>query len=114
MLARHFVLRYAKTMNPAVTGLAADACAVIDGWGWRGKLRELENWVKRAVIMADGKLVMAVDLDGKAGEASALNLRAPRELADREAIRQALTRADGNILGHRGCSGSAGRRDTIF
>ena len=101
LLARHFVLRYAKTMNPAVTGLAADARAVIDGWGWPGNVRELENRIKRAVIMADGKLVTAIDLDldGKAEEASALNLRAARELADRKAIRQALTRADGNISG---------------
>ncbi len=101
LLARHFVTRYAKTMNPVVTGLAPDARAVIDGWGWPGNVRELENRIKRAVIMADGKLVTAtdMDLDGKEEEAVALNLRAARELADRKAIRQALARADGNISG---------------
>jgi two-component system NtrC family response regulator len=88
-------------MNPAVTGLAPDARAAIDGWGWPGNVRELENRIKRAVIMADGKLVTAIDLDldGKAEDAAALNLRAARELADRKAIRQALVRADGNISG---------------
>ncbi|MGA1799792.1 PEP-CTERM-box response regulator transcription factor [Sphingomonas sp. 4RDLI-65] len=101
LLARHFVMRYAKTMNAAVTGLAPDARGAIDGWGWPGNVRELENRIKRAVIMADGKLITAadLDLDGKAEEASALNLRAARELADRKAIRQALARADGNISG---------------
>jgi two-component system NtrC family response regulator len=101
LLARHFVTRYAASMNPVVTGLAPDARAAIDGWGWPGNVRELENRIKRAVIMADGKLVTAtdLDLDGKAEEASALNLRAARELADRKAIRQALARADGNISG---------------
>ncbi|MCP8889236.1 PEP-CTERM-box response regulator transcription factor [Sphingomonas faeni] len=101
LLARHFVTRYAASMNPVVTGLAPDARAAIDGWGWPGNVRELENRIKRAVIMADGKLVTAtdLDLDGKAEDASALNLRAARELADRKAIRQALARADGNISG---------------
>ena len=101
LLARHFVTRYAASMNPAVTGLAPDARAAIDGWGWPGNVRELENRIKRAVIMADGKLVTAIDLDldGKAEDAAALNLRAARELADRKAIRQALVHADGNISG---------------
>lgn len=101
LLARHFVTRYAKTMNPAVTGLAPDARAAIDAWRWPGNVRELENRIKRAVIMAEGKLVTAADLDlGDADEDEmALNLRAVREAADRRAIRHALARADGNIAG---------------
>ncbi|SFO04830.1 PEP-CTERM-box response regulator transcription factor [Sphingomonas sp. OK281] len=99
LLARHFVTRYATSMNPVVTGLASDARAAIDGWGWPGNVRELENRIKRAVIMADGKLVTAtdLDLDGTMEQTSALNLRTARELADRKAIRQALARTDGNI-----------------
>ena len=101
LLARHFVTRYARSMNVAVTGLAPDARAAIDAWPWPGNVRELENRIKRAVIMADGKLITAADLDleGKAAEAVPLNLRHVRELADRRAIRQALSRADGNISG---------------
>ncbi|WEK42703.1 MAG: PEP-CTERM-box response regulator transcription factor [Candidatus Sphingomonas colombiensis] len=97
LLARHFVTKYAKTMNPAVTGLAADARAAIDAWGWPGNVRELENRVKRAVIMADGKLVTAGDLDLAEPDDAPINLRAVRETADRTAIRRALARADGNI-----------------
>jgi two-component system NtrC family response regulator len=99
LLARHFVTRYAKAMNVAVTGLAPDARAAIDAWPWPGNVRELENRIKRAVIMADGKLISAADLDleGKAAEPVPLNLRHVREIADRRAIRQALSRADGNI-----------------
>ena len=101
LLARHFVTRYARTMNTAVTGLAPDALAAIDAWRWPGNVRELENRVKRAVIMAEGRLVSAadLDLDGSATEEAALNLRTVREAADRKAIRHALTRADGNISG---------------
>ena len=99
LLARHFLTTYAKTMNPAVTGLSADARAAIDAWSWPGNVRELENRMKRAVIMAEGKQVTAADLDlgdrDRAGEP--INLRSVREEADRKAIRHALARADGNI-----------------
>jgi len=99
LLARHFLAKYAKTMNAGVTGLAPDASAAIDGWSWPGNVRELENRIKRAVIMADGKLITAADLDlgGTADTADGLNLRAAREVADRKAIRRALSRAGGNI-----------------
>ena len=101
LLARHFVVRHARALNPGVAGLSPDALAAIDAWGWPGNVRELENRVKRAVIMADGKWVTAADLDLAAldGEALPLNLRSVREAADRAAIRRALVQADGNISG---------------
>ena len=101
LLAKHFVTRFAKEMNPQVKGFAPDALAAIDGWTWPGNVRELENRVKRAVIMADGKLVSAEDLDlpqsDEEGADLALNLKAAREQADRRMIRQALARSEGNI-----------------
>src|SRR3546814_1360047 len=52
-----------------------------------------------AVIMADGKLITAADLDLDGDEEAGLmlNLKAARELADRKAIRLALARTEGNI-----------------
>jgi two-component system, NtrC family, response regulator len=104
LLARHFVGRFAREMNPKVQGLSPDAVEAIDAYGWPGNVRELENRLKRAVIMADGKWVAAADLDlPGAPEQSAgtlpINLRAAREVADRRAIRQALSRTENNISG---------------
>ncbi|ALR20705.1 PEP-CTERM-box response regulator transcription factor [Sphingobium baderi] len=102
LLARHFLNRFAKDMNPQVKGLAPDALAALDAWQWPGNVRELENRMKRAVIMADGKHVTAADLDLD-GEREAggdvVNLKAAREMADRRAIRRAIARTDGNISG---------------
>jgi two-component system NtrC family response regulator len=98
LLAQHFLRKYAKAMNSAVTGLSPDARDAIETWGWPGNVREMENRMKRAVIMAEGKLVTAGDLDlTKDGEREPLNLRTIREQADRRAIGNALARADGNI-----------------
>ena len=100
LLAKVFLARFAKEMNPAVKGFAADALAAIDAWRWPGNVRELENRVKRAVIMAEGKLVGAADLDlaeSAAGEVCALNLKSAREQVDRKVIRHALARSEGNI-----------------
>ena len=99
LLAKAFLARFAREMNPQVKGFAPDALAAIDAWGWPGNVRELENRVKRAVIMAEGKLVGAEDLDLAAGDAedAPLNLKAAREQADRKVIRHALARSEGNI-----------------
>ncbi|MFM9829041.1 MAG: PEP-CTERM-box response regulator transcription factor [Sphingomonas sp.] len=98
LLARHFVAKYAKAMHSAVTGLAPDALDAIDTWGWPGNVRELENRVKRAVIMADSKLVTAADLDLPSNApVLPLNLKTAREATDRDVIRSALARAEGNI-----------------
>src|SRR3712207_3873313 len=99
LLAKHFLHRFAREMNPQVKGLSPGALAAIDEWSWPGNVRELENRMKRAVIMADGKLITAEDLDLEARAEAALpvNLKSARELADRRAIRQALARTENNI-----------------
>ena len=100
LLAKSFLARFAREMNPAVKGFAADALAAIDAWGWPGNVRELENRVKRAVIMTEGKLISAADLDlpgADNSESLVLNLKSARETADRRVIRHALARSEGNI-----------------
>jgi two-component system, NtrC family, response regulator len=102
LLAKHFLMKFAPSMNPTVKGLAPDALAAIDRWTWPGNVRELENRIKRAVIMADGKLVSAADLDlGKPAdnddEIDMINLKAVRDIADSRAIRRAIARTEGNI-----------------
>ena len=102
LLARHFVNRFAREMNRPVHSLSPDALEAIDAYAWPGNVRELENRIKRAVIMAEGKTIGLDDLDlpGTRSEAPVpINLRAAREVADRRAIRQALSRTDNNISG---------------
>ena len=103
LLARHFVNRFGRELNAGVQSLTPDAIDAVAAYGWPGNVRELENRIKRAVIMAEGKSVTAADLDLPTANGAAddgalpINLRSAREVADREAIRQAMSRSDNNI-----------------
>lgn len=99
LLAKHFVSRFAREMNPSIKGMSTSALTAIDAWKWPGNVRELENRIKRAVIMAEGKFVTADDLDfGDEDEGDLLlNLKAAREASDRKAIKRAISRTEGNI-----------------
>ena len=98
LLAKHFLNRFAKEMNPGVKGLSTAALTAIDQWNWPGNVRELENRIKRAVIMAEGKFVTADDLEfGEDDDELLLNLKAAREVADRKAIKRAISQTEGNI-----------------
>jgi two-component system NtrC family response regulator len=104
LLARHFVNRFGRELNPGVQSLSPDAIDAVAAYNWPGNVRELENRIKRAVIMAEGKSVTAADLDLPKANAAAndplpINLRAAREVADRKAIRQAMSHTDNNISG---------------
>ncbi|MFL6741651.1 MAG: sigma 54-interacting transcriptional regulator, partial [Sphingomicrobium sp.] len=102
LLARHFVNRFSRELNSKAQALSSDALAAILAYAWPGNVRELENRIKRAVIMAEGRSIAADDLDLPGGEPDAaelINLRAAREIADRKAIRQAMSRTDNNISG---------------
>jgi two-component system NtrC family response regulator len=99
LLAKHFVSRFAREMNPTVKGMSTGALTAIDAWNWPGNVRELENRIKRAVIMAEGKFVTADDLDFSDEDHGdlLLNLKAAREASDRKAIKRAIARTEGNI-----------------
>jgi len=99
LLAQAFLERYAKEMGRNIRGFTADALGSLETHSWPGNVREMENLIKRATIMADGNQISASDLGLNAGQASPqlLNLRQARENAERLAITQALARSEGNI-----------------
>src|SRR5690606_4456891 len=81
-------------------GFTAHALAAIDAYSWPGNARELENCIKRAMVMSDGAMIVAEDLglpDPTAAALSPFNLREVRARAERQAIGQALATTDGNI-----------------
>jgi two-component system, NtrC family, response regulator len=99
LLASYFLRKFNEQYKRHVKGFTTDAMTALKCHPWRGNVRELENRVKRAVVMADGALVSALDLDlGEVeGEAPVLDLRTARNRAEREVLQLALTQTGGNL-----------------
>lgn len=100
LLARAFLAKFTEQQGKSAMQFAEDAIEAIEGHGWPGNVRQLENAVKRAVIMADGNRIMRDDLglDGEIGKPDPVNLRQVREEAERKAVVRALARSDGNLV----------------
>jgi two-component system NtrC family response regulator len=83
----------------ALRGFAPDALNAIQAYPWPGNIRELENRINGAVIMAEGKYIGADDLGlpAESPDLEWLNLRSARQRAESDAIRQALAVASGNL-----------------
>ena len=114
-LLEHFLKSAADDNGKAVSGITADAMAVLNSYDWPGNIRELRNCVERMVVLARGKLLTISDIpreivDALAGaEAAAPAVTASSSAAgpatppvldihanERTAIRQALEQAGGN------------------
>jgi transcriptional regulator with GAF, ATPase, and Fis domain len=63
VIARHLLARYAKEFDSPVKGLNPAALAAIRRYAWPGNIRQLENRLKKAVVLAEAPLVTAEDLD---------------------------------------------------
>ena len=100
LLARAFAQRFSGSENRKPVVLGDDALAAIEAYAWPGNVREMENCIKRAVIMSDGQYVSAEDLglDVAASEPRIFNLRQVRDDAERNAVMQVLSKVDGNIV----------------
>jgi DNA-binding NtrC family response regulator/ABC-type nitrate/sulfonate/bicarbonate transport system substrate-binding protein len=61
-LARHFLDIYRRQLGKPDIGFAADAIAALQRHRWPGNIRELENVVQKALLLAGGSLVGASEL----------------------------------------------------
>ncbi len=63
VIAKYFLQKYAREFGAKVRGFTPAAVVAMRKYGWPGNIRELENRVKKAVVLADRALVSAEDLD---------------------------------------------------
>jgi two-component system NtrC family response regulator len=99
LLARAFVARFTEPGRRDPLSLRQDALEAIERHAWPGNVREMENCIKRAVIMADGPAIGAADLGLEPPEEPMpLNLRQVREEAEKQAVLKVMARVDGNIV----------------
>lgn len=100
LLARAFLSKFADEQRKPVKGFTPQALEALTAHHWPGNVRELENRIKRAVLMAEGKYVTPTNLELKepasTGE-EVSTIRASRESRERDLVRLALEKSEGNV-----------------
>ena len=118
LLVEYFVARFARRMKKKIREIPTPALQAMTEWTWPGNIRELQNFIERAVILTTGEC-LEVPLEefkpartkGASREKSrSLNLRE----VEREAILEALRITNGRISGPGGAAVLLGLKRTTL
>jgi two-component system NtrC family response regulator len=99
VLAKALLQRYADENKKKITEFTKQAIRAIETYNWPGNIRELENRIKRALIMAEGPKITPEDLElvSVYRKYEKLGLKDAREALERDFIQRALARNRGSI-----------------
>jgi len=120
ILVRHFVSRHARRMGKNIETIPEEAMAALVAWKWPGNIRELENFLERAVILSRGAVlhVPLAELELMEEEEEEQELAASSNptlvAAEREHILRALREAKGIIGGPGGAAERLGLKRTTL
>ena len=120
LLVRHFVQKYGRRMKKRIDAIPARAMKALSEYHWPGNIRELENFVERAVILSDGSELQPplAELARQEEASSALVGSASHsttlEEAEREHILQALKVTHWVIGGADGAADRLGMKRTTL
>jgi len=118
ILVRHFVAAHSRRMGKVIESIPDDTMQALIRWPWPGNIRELENFLERAVSLTSGPVLYVPlaeletreqELEGDA-ESESPTLQA----AEREHILRALRDANGQIGGEDGAAARLGLKRTTL
>jgi two-component system response regulator HydG len=97
VLAKFLLDKYAKELGSKVKGFTPNALIAIHKYDWPGNVRQLENRIKKAIVLCDKTLVGPEDLDlFPEALAPIMSLTQAREEFQRRYILEVLERNNGN------------------
>ncbi|MBP5301754.1 MAG: sigma-54-dependent Fis family transcriptional regulator, partial [Bacteroidales bacterium] len=96
-LAQMFLERFALKYHRPLTGLTPDAAALLTENRWSGNIRELGNCIEKAVILSEGNVLTANDIQLEAAKPAGKTIKAASEAEEERLVREAMERTDGNI-----------------
>lgn len=97
IIGKALLQKFNQEFNSNVQGMTDSAMQAMLSYNWPGNIRELQNKLKSAVILADSKYITAEDLGLTTQKSKIDTLRKVREVAETQAIRHAHTLANGNL-----------------
>jgi PAS domain S-box-containing protein len=116
ILVRHFVAAHSRRMGKHIESIPDATMEALTRWQWPGNIRELENFLERAVILTRGPVlyVPLAELEVQ-GEQVRDELENPTlQAAEREHILRVLREADGQIGGPDGAAARLGLKRTTL
>jgi len=99
LLMEEFFNTFSHEKNPQLKGYSSAATYAITRYSWPGNVRELMNRIRRAMVLAEGRLITVDDLglDSPAVPARTEVLTDSRDSAEKHAVIASLSRADRNV-----------------
>lgn len=97
IIAKALLTKYADELKSPVKGFSPAALAAIRKYAWPGNIRQLENRIKKALVLCDQNLLSAEDLDlGTTAENAIMPLEKAKEEFQRKYVLEVLERNNGN------------------
>ncbi len=97
IIAKVLLSKYAEELNSAVRGFSPVALSAIRRYAWPGNIRQLENRIKKALVLCDKTLLGPEDMDlGAEQQAPIVPLEKAKEDFQRRYVLEVLERNNGN------------------
>ena len=114
LLVNYFVSKLSRRMGKQIQSIPQDAMEVLTNHAWRGNVRELANFIERAVILSQGEELEAPLAELKASDAHEISSASTFLQAQRSVIINALKAASGQISGNGGAAERLGLKRTTL
>jgi PAS domain S-box-containing protein len=116
ILVRHFVATHSRRMGKTIESIPEETMQALVRWRWPGNIRELENFLERAVILTRGPVlyVPLAELQMEEDLEDAVEQNPTLEAAEREHILRTLREAKGVIGGEDGAAARLGLKRTTL
>ena len=114
LLVHHFTQKYARQMGKKIKKVPEHAMDALCKWTWPGNIREMENFIERAVILSSGPVLNVPVDELKDAAMVGYEGNGTLESAERDHIARILRESGGVLSGPHGAAAKLGLKRTTL
>lgn len=95
-LADHFLKKYSSQTGKRIEGISRESRDALLRYSWPGNIRELENWVERAVVLSRQEVIATFNLPAQSAQGEEYGQKS-LEGVERRHIERILRETGGNL-----------------